>query len=63
MHAGSGEKADEDAIEFVEEDDDGAVYEYYYEYYYETEEEQEEQEVDVGKDAIRINKPKGRNKR
>ena len=46
-------------IEFVD-DDDGDEYEYYYEYYYETE---EEQEADVGKDAIRSNKPKGRNKR
>lgn len=57
--AGGAEKADEDAVDFAE-DDDGDEYEYYYEYYYDTEEEEEEgQKVDVGRD----NRLKGRNQR
>ena len=61
--AGGEEKADADAIGFVE-DDDGDEYEYYYEYYYETEGEEEEQKVDVERDATTgYNQLKGRGKR
>jgi len=61
VQGGEG-KADEDAVDFAEVDDGDDEYEYYYEYYYETEEEEEEQKVAVGRDAIRYNQLKGRNK-